>query len=60
MIKMAFKIILLILLCIPIAYIQIHMIKTTVKDVIDQGKKPKDRAYTDTYHSNNEYMKIAK
>lgn len=60
MIKMAFKIILLILLCIPIAYIQIHMIKTAAKDVIKQAKKPKIRAYNEKHYSTDEYIKIAK
>jgi len=59
--KASLRIIFLMLLCMPIVYIQYYMIKTTIDDVMDSGKKKSLKSANEqkSYHT-REYLKIAK
>lgn len=61
MLKTSLKIVLLVLLCIPIAYAEYYILKNTMNEVMKHSKKKssKTNAAKNDY-SRKEYLKIAK
>ncbi|WP_459195852.1 hypothetical protein [Wukongibacter baidiensis] len=58
--KTSLRIVFLVLLCIPIIYIEYYIIKTTMSDVMKLKKKSSKTNNTINNHYGKEYMKIAK
>lgn len=59
--KTSLRIVFLILLCMPIAYIQYYIVKSTANDVMNEDKKKSSKSDNkqDNYYR-EEYLKIAK
>ncbi len=60
MIKLMFRIGLLIVLCIPVIYLQCHIVKSVMNDVIKTGNRKKHSTINKNNHTTKEYFKIAK
>lgn len=58
--KTSLRIIFLVLLCIPIIYLEYYIIKSTMLDVIKLKKKSSKSNNTINNYYGKEYMKIAK
>lgn len=58
--KTSLRIIFLVLLCIPIIYIEYYIIKSTMSDVMRSKKKSSKANNTINSYYRKEYMKIAK
>ena len=59
--KMSLRIVFLVLLCIPIAYIEYYIVKNTISDVMNSKKKnlSKSTSSVNNYYR-NEHLKVAK
>ncbi len=59
--KLSLRIIFLILLCIPIVYIQYYIIKNTAADIMkSEKKKPSEAAAAKGNYGPKEYLRAAK
>ncbi|SHK17369.1 hypothetical protein [Paramaledivibacter caminithermalis] len=59
--KTSFRLVLLILLCIPIAYFEFYILKNALNDVINHSKKNSSKVNNaKANYYNKEYLKVAK